>query len=148
MAQIICDTNSRYRGRLTGILLDEDVKEETDKQRGQLSRSKYINEALRGHNKRMAIMKQKMAELQEQEEQKEQLQKNEQALGTLLQYSTIPSVVGSDEEEEGLAVAGACFGGSSSYRSSDVRASSCISQQSDVIQTQIPKGDIGDPDIR
>jgi hypothetical protein len=61
-----------YRGRMAGILLDSEVMQETDKLRGDIPRSKYINEALREHNKRIAIIRQKAAEKQKQRQQEQE----------------------------------------------------------------------------
>jgi len=58
------DKNARYRGRMTGIILDSDIIKKTDELRGDVPRSRYINEALREHNKRVIIIKQKLDELE------------------------------------------------------------------------------------
>jgi hypothetical protein len=52
--------NLKYRGRLAGVLFDSDVIKEADELRGDVPRSRYVNEALREYNRHMAIIREKI----------------------------------------------------------------------------------------
>ena len=72
MSQKLYGSNAKYRRRMSAVVFDEDVIEETDRLRGKVSRSRYVNDALRQYNKRTAIINQKIAEFE-----KEMIENNE-----------------------------------------------------------------------
>jgi hypothetical protein len=52
--------NEAYRGRNSSVIFDSDVIKSTDELRGQISRTRWVNNALREYNERMSILKQKI----------------------------------------------------------------------------------------
>jgi seryl-tRNA synthetase len=60
------ERNKRYEGRMFGIILDPDILQETDVLREDLSRSKYVNRALKDFNKREAERRRLVAEIQQE----------------------------------------------------------------------------------
>ena len=76
------DTNHLYRGRMTSVVFDDDVIKLTDELRGDITRTRWVNSAVREYNQKMARVKQKLAEIQED------LEKNEKRVNALLQNSS------------------------------------------------------------
>ena len=109
---VVYDRNARYRGRMTGIILDSKIIKETDELRGEIPRSRYINEALREHNKRMTIMKQRLEEIAEQE------LRREKETAPQLQNVRTPSIETRGELKRSAADGGVCFSPSLSTSSS------------------------------
>ena len=59
------DTNHLYRGRMTSVVFDDDVIKLTDELRGDITRTRWVNSAVREYNQKMARIKKKLSEIQE-----------------------------------------------------------------------------------
>lgn len=122
------DKNAIYRGRVASVIFDPDVMEQTEKLRGEVPRTRWVNHALREYNKRQAEIKQRVTEL------KEDVRKNEQEINALLQNHS-PSTVSSQEEECSARMG--FFSSSSSLYPSSTRQTKTIN---------VPRG-TGDPEV-